>query len=126
MEKFFCPLRFRDVISLVVLIIIAFSWLLIDQVFLPETYQRFIVLMVLMLGLYYGQFAINKPAQVMSYATSMAAITVSFGVVVSIVMHVLIRNDFTLKSVMIWLIVGIFPYLAGAIYKNISGKKASL
>jgi hypothetical protein len=126
MNKFFYPLRFRDVLSLVVLIAIAFGWLLIDQMFLPETYQRFMAFMVLILALYSGQFMINKPDREMAYATSLAAVTVAFGIILSVIMHVMIRHDFTLKSVLIWLIAGIFPYLAAMIYKGTSKNRTSI
>jgi hypothetical protein len=55
-------------------------------------------------------FYINKPATVMHYANSIAAITVSFIVIVSLIMHVIINNDFTYKTILIWVITGYEHY----------------
>jgi hypothetical protein len=115
-KKYFSPLKLKDYLSLVVLIIVGFGWLLIDQIVLPETYQRFIAFFILIFILYYFQFAINKPQQVIAYANSIAAITLAFIVIVSIVMHVIISHDFSFKSVLIWIVAGSLPYLTGLIY----------
>jgi hypothetical protein len=110
------PLKLKDCLTLICLIIIGFGWLLIDQIFLPEVNQRFIAFFILLLILYYLQFAINKPVNVMHYANSIAAITVSFIVIVSLIMHVVINNDFTYKTIIIWLITAFLPYVAGFTY----------
>jgi hypothetical protein len=119
MYKYLSPLKFRDVLTLTGLIVIGFGWLLIDQIFLPETYQRFIVFFILIFTLYYLQFAINKPTDILYYANSIALITVLFIVIVSLIMHVIIRNDFTWKSVWIWIISGLLPYITGMLYGKI-------
>lgn len=111
MENFLSPLKRKDCLTLIGLIIIGFGWLLIDQIFLTEVYQRFIAFFILIFILYYLQFAINKPINVMNYANSIALITVSFIVIVSFIMHVIIKNDFTYKSILIWVIAGLLPYL---------------
>jgi hypothetical protein len=38
-------------------------------------------------------------------------------------MHVIITNDFTIKSVLIWIISGGLPYLAALLYKLTRGKR---
>jgi len=119
MSKFLSPLKIRDCITLIGLIIIGFGWLLIDQFFLSETYQRFIVFFILIFILYYFQFAINKPIHVIQYANAIALITVAFIVIVSLIMHVIIKKDFTYKSIMIWVISGLLPYLTGLLYTKI-------
>jgi hypothetical protein len=122
MRNFLSPLKLKDCLTLIGLIIIGFGWLLIDQIFLPEVYQRFIAFFILIFILYYLQFAINKPVNVISYANSIALITVSFIVIVSFIMHVIINNDFTYKSILIWVISGLLPYLTGFIYMNTKKK----
>ncbi len=52
--------------------------LLIDQILLKETYQRFIAFLIF----------------VIRYANSVATITVLFTVIISLLMHVIINNDF--------------------------------
>ena len=116
MKRYLSPLIMKDCLTLIVLIIIGFGWLLIDQIFLPEVYQRIIAFIILIFVLYYLQFSINKPINVMNYANSIALITVSFIVIVSLIMHVIINNDFTYKSVLIWIISGLLPYVTGFIY----------
>lgn len=118
MRKYLSPLKLKDWLTLIGLIIIAFVWMLIDQIFLPDVYQRIIAFIILVFALYYLQFAICKPIQVVQYANSIAAITVSFAVVVSLVMHVIIHHDFTYKALLIWVISGLLPYISGYLYKK--------
>jgi apolipoprotein N-acyltransferase len=61
MKNFLSPLKLKGYLTLIGLVIIGFGWLLIDQIFLPEVYQRVIAFFILMFVLYYLQFAINKP-----------------------------------------------------------------
>jgi len=116
MKKFLSPLKLKDCLTLTGFIIIGFGWVLIDQIFLPEAYQRIIAFIILIFALYYLQYALNKPINVMHYANSIALITVSFTVIVSLVMHVIINNDFSRKSLLIWLITGLLPYFCGFLY----------
>jgi hypothetical protein len=122
MKKYLSPLKLRDCLTLLGLIIIGFGWLLIDQIFLTEVYQRFIAFFIIIFSLYYLQFAINKPDNIIYYANSIAIITVSFIVIVSLIMHVIINNDFTYKSILIWFISGSLPYLSGLLYMIIKNK----
>lgn len=116
MRNFLSPLKLKDWLTLIGLIIIGFGWLLIDQIFLPEVYQRVIAFIILMFILYYLQFYINNPANVMYYASFIATFTVSFIVTVSLIRHVIINNDFTYKIILIWVITGLLPYVSGFIY----------
>jgi len=122
MRNFLSPLKLKDCLTLIGLIIIGFGWLLIDQIFLPEVYQRFIAFFILIFMLYYLQFTINKPVNIINYANSIALITVSFIVIVSFIMHVIINNDFTYKSILIWVISGLLPYLTGFFYMKTKKK----
>ena len=99
MKYFLSPLKLKGYLTLIGLVIIGFGWLLIDQIFLPEVYQRVIAFFILMFVLYYLQFAINKPTNVMHYANFIATFTVSFIITVSLIMHLIIKNDFTYKSI---------------------------
>ncbi len=116
MSKFFYTLKRKDYVSLIVLIAIGFGWLLVDQFLLSASYQRFIALFLLIVSLYYVQFLINKPSDIKRYANTIALITVLFVVIVSLIMHAIINKDFTYKSILIWIISGALPYLAGYLY----------
>jgi hypothetical protein len=122
MAKYLTPLKLKDYLTLIVLIILGFGWLLIDQIFLKETYQRFIAFFILMVILYYFQFAINRPIQVINYANTIALVTFSFVVIVSLIMHIIINKDFSYKSVLIWIISGLLPYLVGLVYLKVHKK----
>jgi len=122
MIKYLSPLKLKDCITLIGLIVVGFGWLLIDQILLPETYQRFIVFFVLIFLLYYLQFFINKPVHIMHYANTIGLITISFIVIVSLLMHVVVNNDFTYKSILIWIISGSLPYITGILYLKTSKK----
>lgn len=116
MKNLLSPIKLKGYLTLIGLITIGFGWLLIDQIFLPEVYQRVIAFFILMFVLYYLQFAINKPVNVMNYANFIAAFAVSYIVTVSLITHVIINNDFTYKSVLVWVITGLLPYAAGFTY----------
>ncbi len=116
MKKIFYPLKLRDYLTLLGLIILGYGWLLIDQFFFPQTYQRVIALVVILFGLYFLQFLINKPVNLIQYANSIAAITLPFVICMSLIIHVVINHNFTYKSPLIWIISGILPYLARLVY----------
>ena len=116
MKNFLSPLKFKDCFTLIGLITIGFGWLLIDQIFLPEVYQRVLAFSILMFVLYYLQFVIKKPINVMYYANFIATFTVSFIITVSLIMHVIIKNDFTYRSILVWVITAVLPYAAGFTY----------
>jgi hypothetical protein len=122
MKNLLSPLKLKGYLTLISLVIIGFGWLLIDQIFLPEVYQRVIAFFMLMFILYYLQFAINKPANVMYYANFIATFTVTFIITVSLIMHVIIKNDFTYRTILVWVITGVLPYAAGFIYIKIKKK----
>jgi hypothetical protein len=122
MKPHFYPFKVKDWLTLAGVIVIGFGWLLIDQKILSEVYQRFIALFILLLGLFSLQFFVNKPTDTIRYANTLALTSVSFIVAVSIIMHVIIKHDFTFKSVSIWIIAGVIPYMSGFIY-SLSRKK---
>ena len=118
----FTKMKLKDWLMLVGVIIIGFGWLLVDQIFLDETYQRFIALFILLLGLLFLQFAVNKPEYPIRYANTLTVICVTFIVLISVVMHVIIKHNFTSKSVLIWIVSGVMPYMSGGLY-SITRKK---
>ncbi len=126
MKNLISALKLKDYISLTGLMIIGFGWLLIDQIFFPEVYQRLIIFFILIFILYYIQFSMNKPDHIMHYANSIAFFTVSFIVIVSLIMHVIINKDFNYKSILIWAIVGLLPYLTGFIYMKTKKKSSNI
>ncbi len=117
MSKYLSPLKLKNVLTLIGLIIIGFGWLLIDQILLPETYQRLIAFSILIFALFYLQFVLNNPENIIHYANTVALITVSFILTVILIMHVLILNDFSYKQIMILVLSGALPYLSGIVYK---------
>jgi hypothetical protein len=123
MNKYLSPLKFKDFITLTGLIIIGFGWLLADQIFLHQVSQRFVAFFILILTLYYFQFIINKPENAIRYANSISLITVTFIVIISVVMHIVIQNDFTYRSVMIWIVTGSLPYFAAFLYQKTRKKQ---
>ena len=116
MNKHFSKLKLKDIVTLVILLCIGFGWLKIDQVFLPEVYQRFIALIIVTLILFFLQFYINKPERVIPYTNSIALITVLIVIIIGVVVHVLLKHDFTFRVVMIWLTTVIIPYISALIY----------
>ena len=123
MKKFVSPLKLKDIISLIALIAIGFGWILIDQIFLHESYQRFIAFYTLVIILYFLQFKINKPKNVFHYANTLAIISVLFAVLASVIIHIIINHDFSSKSVFIWIALGILPYIIGIIYSKTRKRK---
>ena len=117
--KYFTPLKIKDILSLIGLIIIGFAWIMIDQIFLKQSSQRFIAFTILLILLFQIQFWINKPQKIWYYANTLSLILVLFVILSSVLMHVVIYHDFASKifhSILIWIITGIMPYLTGLIF----------
>ena len=114
--KYFSSLKIRDIISLTVLIAAGFGWILIDQEFLSETYQRMLAFTVILTVLYLLQFVINKPENIWKYATTVAVLSITFVILTSIIMHILVHHDFTVKGLIIISITAAVPYCSGGIY----------
>ncbi len=122
MKKYFSPLKLKDIFALIGVIIIEFVWVSIDQIFLSQSYLRFIAFCLVLFILFYLQFSINKPVQVIHYCNSIALIIVSFVMAATLIIHVIIKNDPSLKGLLIWLISGIMPYMTGFIYMRTKKK----
>jgi hypothetical protein len=116
MRTLFSKLKLKDILTLIVLLIIVFCWIISDQFFFSLVYQRFIALFLILLFLFYLQFLINKPKQVLYYCNTLALIFIVIAVLLSLIIHLGIHNDFSYKLILIWLLAGCIPYLAGLIY----------
>lgn len=116
--KHFAPLSPKDCLYLAGVFVLGFGWLLIDQWFLPSVITRFLALIVILLLLFYLQFRITKPENIFQYVNSLIAVSLSLIVLISLIVHVLINDDFNYISLLIWLVSGTIPYLAAYIYKR--------
>lgn len=117
MKRFFYKLKIKDIITLIMWIILGFSWLQIDQIFLPNGYQRVFALIILLISFFYFQFRINRPTHVILYANSIAAVTLSVTIVIITIQHVIATFDLQWKAFLILFLTGIFPYIGALIYK---------
>lgn len=119
--KYFSPLSLKDCLCLVGVFILGFGWLLIDQLFFSAVSLRFLALIIILVSLFYIQFRISNPENVFQYVNSISLVALALIVLISLIIHVLINNDFNYKSILIWLVTSTIPYLAGFIYLK-SGK----
>lgn len=117
--KYLAPLKSKDVVTLIGLVIAGFAWIMTDQLFLKASSHRFIAFIIVMILLFQAQFRLNKPSKIWYYANTLSLILLSVTVLLSIVMHVMIAHDFlsTLSHIlMLWLITGLMPYMSALIY----------
>ncbi len=121
--KYFSTLKNRDILCLVVLIAAGFGWILIDQLFLAESWQRMIALVLVLCFLFFLQFLINKPEKLLFYANTIALVSVLFVMATAVLMHVIIRHDFSVKGLIILAITAAIPYGSAGIYSLIKKKR---
>ncbi|MBK8807070.1 MAG: hypothetical protein IPO21_10645 [Bacteroidales bacterium] len=69
--KYFASIKIKDILSLIGLIIIGFAWIMIDQIFLKQSNQRFIAFTGLLILLFQIQFWTNKPQKIWHYANTL-------------------------------------------------------
>jgi hypothetical protein len=117
MKRFFHRLKVKDFTTLTIWVILGFAWMQIDQIFLPEIYQRFFALVILLILFFYFQFRINRPVHIIQYANSIAAVTLSATMAIIVVQHVIITFDIQWKALLILFLTGIFPYIGAFVYK---------
>ncbi|HEX2934245.1 MAG TPA: hypothetical protein VHO72_02735 [Bacteroidales bacterium] len=123
--KYFAPLKNKDIVTLIGLVIAGFAWIMTDQLFLKSSSHRFIAFIIVMILLFQAQFRLNKPLRIWYYANTLSFILLSVTVLLSIVMHVIIAHDFvsTLSHILLlWLITGLMPHVSALIYA-ITGAK---
>lgn len=117
--KYFAPLKKKDMVTLIGLVIAGFAWIMTDQLFLKSSSHRFIAFIIVMILLFQAQFRLNKPLRIWYYANTLSSILLSVTVLLSIVMHVIIAHDFvsTLSHILLlWLITGLMPHVSAFIY----------
>jgi hypothetical protein len=122
-NKYFTSLTLKDIICLIGVILIGFGWLLIHQTFLPNVYQRFIVLLLVLLALLFLQFRINKPERIIPYTNTIALILLAFVIIASITIQLVINKNFNYKILFIWFYISILPYIAAFLYENLYQKR---
>lgn len=111
MKNYFAPLPWKDLMTLLGWIGIGVFWILVDQFFFQNIYHRFMVFIALMLGLLYLQLIIHKPERVWHYTNTIAAVMLTVIVSTSLVIHLVVRHDFSTRSVMLWVVSGAVPYV---------------
>ena len=121
--KYFSALRTRDVISLILFIVAGFGWILIDQHFFSETYQRIIALFLVIIILFFFQFLIHRPDRIVSYTNTLVFITVVFVLVMIVVMHIIIHHDYSHRGLIILGITAVTPYGSAGIYSLVIRRK---
>ncbi len=120
MKSYFAPFKIKDFITLIITIVIGFTWIMISHYVLSQSSQRFLAFSVLIMILLYLQYLINKPMHIWHYANTLSMILLIIVVLLSIVMHVLINNDLKSKILHLFLLCLItcsVPYVIALIYK---------
>jgi len=126
MKNYFAPFKIKDFITLIITIVIGFTWIMISHYVLNQSSQRFLSFSVLIMILLYLQYLINKPKQIWLYANSLSMILLIIVVILSFVMHVIITNDLKSKILhllLLCLITCSVPYIIALTYKITRKKK---
>jgi hypothetical protein len=119
MKSYFAPFKIKDFITLIITIVIGFTWIMISHYVLSQSSQRFIAFSALIMLLLYFQYSINKPLHIWRYANTLSLILLVVVILISIIMHVIIKNDLSSKILhllLLCLITCIVPYLIVLIY----------
>ncbi len=119
MKKYFSPLKITDILTLTGVLLLSFAWLGVDQMIFTGTGLRFAALAIVLTVLFYLQYFINKPVKVLPYVNSIASVIFIFAIILSVFIHVIIKNDLQEKIVAVFFIVGtsvIIPYISGILY----------
>jgi hypothetical protein len=122
MRKYLKAFRTKDYLMLLIVIITGGIWLVIDQNFLDAVYQRFLALALIFIILFLIQLIIGKPDHPLQYSIALSIVCTLLNMFLSFVIHVLIQHNFSVLSVLIWLITAISPFLSLFIYKRIGFK----
>jgi hypothetical protein len=120
MKNYFAPFKIKDFITLIITIVIGFTWILISHYVLSQSSQRFLAFSVLIMILLYLQYLINRPMHLWRYANTLSLILLLFVTLISIIMHVIIKNDLSSKILhllLLCLITCSVPYIIALIYK---------
>lgn len=120
----FYKLKIKDWLYLLVLIILTYVWISIDQNILSESYQRMIAFPTLGLILMLIFQILVKPTNPLKLSNTMAIILVPLFIAMSLLFHVILNNDFQTISILLWIITLIIIYLSGLLYRIFLQKKA--
>lgn len=127
MKSYFASFKIKDFITLIIAIVIGFTWIMISHNVLSQSSQRFIAFSALIMLLLYFQYSINKPMLIWRYANTLSLILLLVVILISIIMHVIIKNDLSSKILhllLLCLITCIVPYLIALIYRFTRKNKA--
>lgn len=119
MSKFSDTLKLPDYLFLIGALAVGGLWLAVDQIFLDMVYQRFIALAVLLIVFFLIQIAVRKPLIPLQYITFVALTFVSLNIVLSFIIHICIQHNFTIKSVLVWIVAAGSPFLSLFIYSTL-------
>lgn len=119
MSKFSDSLKLPDYLFLIGALAIGGIWLAVDQIFLDKVYQRFMALAVLLSAYFLIQITIRKPTNLWYYISRVTLIFVAMNMVMSFIIHVLIQHNFTIKSVLVWIVAAGSPFLSLLIYNTL-------
>ncbi len=122
MRKYLKAFRIKDYLMLVFIIITGGIWLAIDQNFLDAVYQRFLALALIFILLFLIQLIISRPDHPTHYSIALSFLCTILNVIMSFVIHVLIQHNFSARSVLIWCITAVSPFLSLFIYKRVGLK----
>ena len=109
---------------LLILVIVGYIWILIDQYFISKSTLRLVVFGILISLLYLVLFYIVKPKNPYWLANKLAIILTPLIILEGTIVHLFIKNDFTYQQSILWLLVGITPYFSGKVYKEIHTRRS--
>ena len=108
---------------LILLVIVGYIWVLVDQYFISKSTSRLVAFGIVITLLYLILFYIVKPQNPYWLANKLALILTPLIVLEGTIVHLFIKNDFTFQQSILWLLVGITPYFSGKVYKEIHSRK---
>lgn len=111
-----CKLQKKDLVLLYSMMILGFSWLLIDQFYFDTHFQRLTAFGIVLLIIYTVLFAAIKPERPLALSNSIVIYAMPVVLTISLITHLLILKDFSFKSVQMWLLTTIEAYLVGIIH----------
>jgi hypothetical protein len=100
-----------------------YGWVLIDQLFLPLVFQRFIALIIVALVSITFYFFIVKPSEPFQLSAHLGILLGVVTVIIAIIEHIIIRFDFSFKPLLICVIAFVSPFISGFIYRSIKHRE---
>lgn len=109
---------------LVLLVLVGYIWILVDQLFISKSTLRLVFFGIVISLLYLILFFIVKPQNPYWLANKLALILTPLIILEGTVVHLFIKNDFSYQQSILWLLVGITPYFSSKVYKEINIRKS--